>query len=72
MSLRYCFEEDHVKATLARSKPSDLAVIDSDGISKAVIQAAVSRGVLVYDYINCGALEKGRSQAQSVLLLLSA
>jgi len=61
MSLRYCFEEDHVKATLARSKPSDLAVIDSDGISKAVIQAAVSRSVMVYDYVNCGALEKGRS-----------
>lgn len=61
MSLRYCFEENHVKATLARSKPSDLAVIDSDGISKSVIQAAVSRGVLVYDYINAGALEKGRS-----------
>lgn len=61
MALRYCFEEDHVKATLARSKPSDLAVIDSDGISKSVIQAAVSRGVLVYDYINCGALENGRS-----------
>lgn len=61
MALRYCFEEDHVKATLARSKPSDLAVIDSDGISKAVIQQAVSRGVMVYDYINCGALEKGRS-----------
>ena len=61
MSLRYCFEEDHVKSTLARSKPSDLAVIDSDGISKAVIQAAVRRGVMVYDYINAGALEKGRS-----------
>ena len=61
MAPRYCFEEDHVRATLARSKPSDLAVIDSDGISKSVIQAAVSRGVMVYDYINCGALEKGRS-----------
>ena len=61
MSLRYCFEEDHVKSTLSRSKPSDLAVIDSDGISKATIQQAVSRGVMVYDYINCGALEKGRS-----------
>ena len=42
MSLRYCFEEDHVKSTLSRSKPSDLAVIDSDGISKAVIQQAVN------------------------------
>lgn len=36
MSLRYCFESDHVKATFARSKPTDLAVIDSDGISKTV------------------------------------
>ena len=61
MALRYCFEEDHVKSTLARSKPSDLAVIDSDGIPKSVIQAAVSRGVMVYDYVNVGALEKGRS-----------
>ena len=60
MALRYCFEEDHVKATLAHSKPHDLAVIDSDGISKATIQQAVSRGVMVYDYINCGALEKER------------
>lgn len=61
MALRYCFEQDYVAKTLARSKPSALAVIDSDGISKSVIQAAVSRGVMVYDYINCGALEKGRS-----------
>ena len=32
MSLRYCFEQEHVKVTLARSKPSDLAVIASDGV----------------------------------------
>lgn len=37
MAPRYCFEQDYVARTLARSKPSDLAVIDSDGISKAVI-----------------------------------
>ena len=61
MALRYCFESEFVLATLNRSKPSDLAVIDSDGISKATIQQAGSRGVMVYDYINCGALEKGRS-----------
>ena len=40
MSLRYCFEYEHIKSTLARSKPSDLAVIDSDGISKATIHDA--------------------------------
>lgn len=31
MSLRYCFEQDYVARTLARSKPHDLAVIDTDG-----------------------------------------
>lgn len=61
MSLRYCFEEDHVKATLARSKPSDLAVIDSDGIPKPAVRGAIRRFVMVYDYINAGALESGRS-----------
>lgn len=56
MALRYCFEEDHVKATLARSKPHDLAVIDTDGISMAAIKAACARGVWVYGYINAGAI----------------
>lgn len=61
MSLRYCFEEDHVKATLNRSKKNDLAVIDTDGISASLIKSAVNRGVFVYGYINVGALEMGRS-----------
>lgn len=61
MSLRCCFETSHVRQTLASSKPHDLAVIDSEGIAKWHIQLAVARGVFVYDYINVGALEKGRS-----------
>lgn len=61
MSLRYCFEQDYVKRTLARSKKNDLAVIDSDGIPASTIRVAVDRGVFVYDYLNVGALEKGRS-----------
>lgn len=59
--LRYCFEEDYVKATLNRSKPKDLAVIDTDGISTSTIKSAVNRGVFAYGYINAGALENGRS-----------
>ena len=58
MSLRYCFEEGHVKATLARSKPHDLAVIDTEGCEESV-KSAVKRGVFVYGYLNAGALEKG-------------
>ena len=61
MSLRYCFEEDYVKATLARSKKDDLAVIDTDGIGTSLIKSAVNRGVHIYGYINVGALEMGRS-----------
>ena len=34
MALRYCFEQDKVLATLNRSKPKDLAVIDTDGIGR--------------------------------------
>lgn len=64
MSLRYCFEEDCVKATLNRSKRDDLAVIDTDGIPIATIRDAVRRGVHVYGYINAGALESGRSYYQ--------
>lgn len=61
MALRYCFETDSVRKTLNASKKSDLAVIDSEGIAKQHIQLAVARGVFIYDYINVGALEKGRS-----------
>ena len=48
MGLRYCFEEDRVVATLRRSKKRDLAVIDTDGISKSEIMQAVGRGVFVW------------------------
>ena len=61
MSLRYCFEEKHVKSTLNASRKNDLAVIDTDGISTAAIKAACARGVWVYGYINAGALERERS-----------
>ena len=61
MALRYCFEESKVLRTLSKSKPHDLAVIDTDGISTAAIKAACARGVWVYGYINAGALERERS-----------
>lgn len=66
MALKYCFEFSNVRATIASSKPHDLAVIDSEGIPKSVIQSAVKRGVFIYDYLNVGALEKGRSGYKSV------
>lgn len=59
MSLRYCFEQSYVARTLARSKPHDLAVIDTEGC-ESVVKAAVKRGVFVYGYLNAGALEKER------------
>ena len=61
MSLRYCFEESKVLRTLSASRKNDLAVIDTEGISTAVIKAACARGVWVYGYINAGALERERS-----------
>jgi uncharacterized protein (TIGR01370 family) len=60
MALRYCFEQSHVARTLARSKPHDLAVIDTEGCEE-VVKSAVKRGVFVYGYLNAGALEKERS-----------
>lgn len=66
MALRYCFETSNVLKTLDISKKTDLAVIDSEGIAKRHIQLAVARGVFVYDYLNVGALEKGRSGYKSV------
>ena len=63
-NLYYCFEEDYVKSALAKSKKSDLAVIDTDGIPASTIKAAAGRGVYVYGYINVGALEDGRSYYQ--------
>ena len=59
--LRYCFEQEYIARTLKKMKKHDLAVIDTDGISTAVIKAACARGVWVYGYINAGALEKERS-----------
>lgn len=38
--LTYCFESAYVLRTLARCKRNDLAFIDTDGISKAVVQSA--------------------------------
>ena len=61
MSYRCCFEENYVKTTLSRSKPRDLAVIDTDGIDPAIISAAVERRVFIYGYINAAALENGRT-----------
>ena len=65
MALRYCFETSNVRATLARSKPSDLAVIDTEGHEKAVCEA-VSRGVWVYGYLNVGTVEKERLYANPI------
>ena len=59
MALRYCFEQSYVARTLAKSKPHDLAVIDTEGCESAV-KSAVSRGVYVYGYLNAGALERER------------
>lgn len=59
MALRYCFEHDYVARTLSKSKPHDLAVIDTEGCEESV-RNAVKRGVFVYGYLNAGALEKER------------
>lgn len=61
MSMRICFEQDYVLKTLDKSKKSDLAIIDPDGIDPKIIKAAVARGVHVYGYLNACALEKERS-----------
>ena len=59
MALRYCFEQSYVVSTLQKSKPHDLAVVDTEGCESAV-KTAVRRGVYVYGYLNVGALEKER------------
>lgn len=61
MSMRICFEQDYVLKTLDKSKKSDLAIIDPDGIDPKEVREAVSRGVHVYGYLNACALEKERS-----------
>ena len=60
---RFCFEERYVPTTLNNSQSGDLAVIDTDGIDQSLITAARNRGVLIYGYLNAGALEQERSYA---------
>ncbi len=57
---RYCLEQRYVSRTLTNSKKNNLAVIDPTGISTSLIAKAKDRGVVVYGYINAGALEKTR------------
>lgn len=61
MALKYCFEQKYVARTLKNCKKNDLAVIDTDGIDPAIIKNAINRGVLIYGYLNAGALQKERS-----------
>lgn len=65
MALRYCFEQEYVSRTLSKSKPRDLAVVDTEGCESAV-RAAVKRGVWVYGYINIGSLERERTYYNSL------
>lgn len=60
MAMRVCLEEDYVLKTLAKSKKSDLAVVDIDNIDPKYVREAVNRGVHVYAYLNACALEKER------------
>lgn len=57
--LRYCFEQSLVPHTLSALKAHGLAVVDTDGCEPYVAKA-VERGVLVYGYLNAGALERER------------
>ena len=41
MSLRYCFEESKILRTLSKSKPHDLAVIDTDTDTDGISTAAI-------------------------------
>lgn len=60
--LRYCFEQDKVVPMLKKMKDG-LAVIDSDGIPSSTIQSILknNKKLLIYDYLNAGALEQERS-----------
>lgn len=60
--LRYCFEQERVLPMLKKMKDG-LAVIDSDGISEKAIKDILEKNpkLLIYDYLNPCALEKGRS-----------
>lgn len=65
MALRYCFETPNVRATLASSKPHDLAVIDTEGCESAVrsdIPTKTSELTNDSDYINAADGEAVRSQ----------
>ena len=53
-------ENAYIKQALAKCKRNDLAVIDTSGC-ESLVKDAVKRGVLVYGYLNIGALEDGRS-----------
>ena len=59
--LRYCFERKYVERTLGLTKSKGLAVVDLEGISQEIVNKALARGVLIYGYVNIGALESGRS-----------
>lgn len=52
-------ENAYIKQALAKCKRNDLAVVDTDG-SESLVKSAVQRGVLVYGYLNIGALEDER------------
>lgn len=60
--LRYCFEQERVLPMLKKMKDG-LAVIDSDGIPSSTIQSILknNKKLLIYDYLNAGALEQERS-----------
>ena len=57
--LKYCFEREYVVRTLKGMKEG-LAVIDSEGIATSHTDAALKRGIKIYDYLNFGALERER------------
>lgn len=60
--LRYCFEQERVLPMLRKMKDG-LAVIDSEGISGTTIKDILKKNpkLLIYDYLNAGALEQERS-----------
>lgn len=58
--LRYCFEKGYVARTLGITASKGLAVVDLEGISQLIVDRALERGVMIYGYINVGALEHGR------------
>lgn len=61
--LLYRFEKTYIKSTLAKCKRNDLMFVDTDGC-ESLVKDAINKGVLVYGYLNIGALEDGRSYYQ--------